>query len=96
MIPIHLFSYTVIGALNDYKDLPGIAHFLEHMLFMGSKKYPEENDYDEFLSEHAGDSNAFTDEETTNFHFEVGADFLAPALDRYYPSSRRHRPKIPV
>jgi Insulinase (Peptidase family M16) len=39
----------------------GISHYLEHMLFMGSKRYPDENDYDEYLNKHSGSSNAFTE-----------------------------------
>lgn len=38
-----------IGSFSDPPDLPGLAHFLEHMVFMGSKKYPIENAFDEFL-----------------------------------------------
>ena len=30
---------------------------------MGSEKYPEENDLDDFLSRHGGESNAWTDSE---------------------------------
>jgi predicted Zn-dependent peptidase len=41
--------------------LQGISHYLEHMLFMGSEKYPDENEYDSYLSEHGGASNAFTE-----------------------------------
>lgn len=39
----------------------GLSHYLEHMLFMGSTKYPDENEYDEFLAAHGGSSNAFTE-----------------------------------
>lgn len=36
-------SLTVnCGCLNDPLDRQGIAHFLEHMIFMGSSKYPSE------------------------------------------------------
>lgn len=31
------------------------------MLFMGSAKYPDENEYDDFLTKHGGSSNAFTE-----------------------------------
>ena len=39
----------------------GLSHYLEHMLFMGSKKYPDENEYDSYLTKHGGASNAFTE-----------------------------------
>jgi Insulinase (Peptidase family M16) len=47
-----------VGQLCD--TLPGIAHFCEHMLFIGTSKYPTENAYDQYLSSHGGSSNAFT------------------------------------
>ena len=59
-----------------------MAHFLEHMLFMGSEKYPQENDFELFISTHAGMTNAFTDVDITNFQFRVGAQSLTPTLDR--------------
>lgn len=34
-----------VGCALDPKPLYGTAHFLEHMLFMGTKKYPKENEY---------------------------------------------------
>lgn len=45
----------------------GLAHLLEHMLFMGSEKYPSENAYDNHLAKHGGFSNAFTEAECTVF-----------------------------
>ena len=33
-----------VGSALDPRPMHGIAHFLEHMLFMGTKKYPEENE----------------------------------------------------
>lgn len=52
--------------------MQGLSHYLEHMLFMGSTKYPDENEYDEFIQKNGGSSNAFTELEFTNYHFEVG------------------------
>ncbi|GBG78735.1 hypothetical protein CBR_g27959 [Chara braunii] len=72
-----------VGSFSDPLDAQGLAHFLEHMLFMGSEKFPNENDYDSFLSAHGGSSNAYTDAEHTCFHFEVNHKFLTPALDRF-------------
>ena len=34
-----------VGCSLDPKPLYGTAHFLEHMLFMGTEKYPSENEY---------------------------------------------------
>ncbi|XP_026685109.1 insulin-degrading enzyme, partial [Diaphorina citri] len=69
------------GYLSDPKDLPGLAHFCEHMLFMGTETYPAENEYNKFLSEHSGYSNAYTSADHTNYHFEVSPDHLEKTLD---------------
>jgi insulysin len=52
------------------------------MLFLGTEKYPKENEYSQFLSEHAGSSNAFTSGEHTNYYFDVSHEHLEGALDR--------------
>ena len=72
-----------IGHLSDPNNAPGLAHFLEHLLFMGTKKYPNENEYNVYLSTHSGSSNAYTDMESTNYYFDVAADKLHGALDRF-------------
>ncbi|CAH1784511.1 unnamed protein product [Owenia fusiformis] len=72
-----------IGHMSDPRDLPGLAHFCEHMLFLGTEKYPQENEYSKFLSEHAGSSNAFTSAENTNYYFDVAPEELDGALDRF-------------
>jgi len=38
-----------VGCALDPKPLYGTAHFLEHMLFMGTEKYPSENEYSKFI-----------------------------------------------
>ncbi len=50
-----------VGSFSDPQQLQGLSHYLEHMLFMGSERYPDENDYDAFLSKHGGSSNAYTE-----------------------------------
>ena len=49
-----------VGSWADPPETQGCAHFLEHLLFLGSEKYPDENAYDAFLSKHGGSSNAKT------------------------------------
>jgi insulysin len=53
------------------------------MLFLGTEKYPDENSYSSFLSAHGGSSNAYTDKEATNYHFDVQWQYFGEALDRY-------------
>jgi nardilysin len=72
-----------MGSFSDPLEAQGLAHFLEHMLFMGSTDFPDENEYDSYLSKHGGSSNAYTETEHTCYHFEVKHEFLKGALDRF-------------
>ena len=60
------------GHFDDPESMPGLAHFTEHMLFLGTEAYPEEGEYKAFLQRHGGQSNAFTGMEATGYHFSVG------------------------
>eukprot|EP00050_Salpingoeca_kvevrii_P018328 m.72932 g.72932 ORF g.72932 m.72932 type:complete len:1023 (-) comp8017_c0_seq2:242-3310(-) len=71
-----------IGSFSDPPELQGLCHFLEHMMFMGSEKYPEENDFDRFLKQHGGKANAHTENELTLYTFNMQWDRLHGALDR--------------
>ena len=63
-----------VGASSDPRTLPGLAHFTEHLVFLGSDKYPQENAYKQFLAQHGGRSNASTSLHTTTFKFEIVAN----------------------
>lgn len=71
------------GSWMDPIEYPGLAHFLEHMLFLGTKKYPEESSFDSFITEHGGTSNAFTASDFTSFMFSVDNEAFVEALDRF-------------
>lgn len=70
-----------IGSYQDPPDVEGLAHFLEHMLFMGSEKYPDENYYSKFLKSNNGGSNAFTDSLSTNYYLSIDSDAFLEAFD---------------
>ncbi|KAK9065982.1 hypothetical protein SSX86_015384 [Deinandra increscens subsp. villosa] len=72
-----------MGSFCDPLEAQGLAHFLEHMLFMGSAEFSDENEYDSYLSKHGGSSNAYTEVEHTCYHFEVKPEFLLGALRRF-------------
>ncbi|WZZ83910.1 hypothetical protein YC2023_104482 [Brassica napus] len=67
---------VAMGSFLDPPEAQGLAHFLEHMLFMGSTEFPDENEYDSYLSKHGGASNAYTEMEHTCYHFEAKREFL--------------------
>jgi len=74
---------VTVGSGSDPKDREGLAHFLEHMLFLGTEKYPEAGEYQQFISEHGGSHNAYTAFDETNYFFDVNASDLEPTLDRF-------------
>ena len=72
-----------VGCSLDPKPLFGTAHFLEHMLFMGTEKYPSENEYAEYIKNNGGMNNAYTTLVNTNYHFDCSNDGFQGALDRF-------------
>ncbi|TSJ56126.1 pitrilysin [Atlantibacter subterranea] len=71
-----------VGSLEDPKDHQGLAHYLEHMTLMGSKKYPQPDSLSEFLKMHGGSHNASTAPYRTAFYLEVENNALEGAVDR--------------
>ncbi len=71
------------GSFNDPENFTGLAHFCEHMLFLGTEKYPDKSEYSNYLSTHGGYDNAYTSTQETNYFFNIQADFLEHALDMF-------------
>lgn len=72
-----------VGTLEDQKSHQGLAHFLEHMLFLGSKKYPSADGYRNFITQRGGSSNAYTDSTNTVFYFTINNDSFKEGLDMF-------------
>lgn len=71
-----------VGSLDDPNGQLGLAHYTEHMLLMGSKKYPQPESLAEFLKKHGGSHNGSTAPYRTAFYLEVENDALPQAVDR--------------
>lgn len=71
------------GSNHDLPEYAGIAHFLEHMLFLGTEKYPDPDGYSDFISKYGGSNNAFTANEMTNYFFDIDEQQFPEALDRF-------------
>ncbi|CAF0957364.1 unnamed protein product [Didymodactylos carnosus] len=72
-----------VGSWQDPIEAQGLAHFLEHMLFMGTKKYPDVNEYSDYNQQHGGNRNAFTTDEQTVYFFDVNKNAFPEMLDRF-------------
>lgn len=72
-----------VGSGDNPPGRAGLAHFLEHMLFLGTDKYPDAAEYERFVTEHGGSRNAYTSFENTNYFFDINAPDLPVALDRF-------------
>lgn len=69
-----------VGLLEDPEAHQGLAHYLEHMCLMGSKKYPQADSLAEYLKRHGGSHNASTAPYRTAFYLEVENDALPGAV----------------
>ena len=74
---------VLTGSWSDPEEHMGMAHFLEHMLFMGTKKYPDESEYQRYIRESGGEANAFTSIDATSYMFSIDPTHLEGALDRF-------------
>jgi insulysin len=68
-----------IGSANE--TVPGLAHFLEHMLFMGSRKYPKSNNFMSKINKSGGMTNAYTSDLDTNYYFVCSTETYLSNLD---------------
>lgn len=72
-----------VGHFDDPVEREGLAHFLEHMLFLGSASFPDAGDYQHFISHHGGSHNAWTGTEHSSFYFDIEHAFYSEALHRF-------------
>ena len=66
-----------VGARNERTDRTGFAHLFEHLMFGGTRRYP---DFDLVVDDMGGESNAFTNNDYTNYYITVPCQFLEQAL----------------
>lgn len=72
-----------VGLLQDPMSQQGMAHYLEHMLFLGTERYPDPAEYFGFMTQNGGAANAYTWLDITNYMFQVNNPSFDEALDRF-------------
>ena len=79
-----------VGFFAENGDIEGLAHFCEHLLFMGNKRYPSANEFDDYITKNGGLYNASTLGDRTIYYFDVNNEAFEGALDifsEYFISS---------
>ena len=71
------------GSWDDPIDHPGMAHFVEHLLFLGTEAFPEESEYKRYIQERGGKSNASTFRGKSVYGFSIDTSYLEGALERF-------------
>ena len=94
--------YVGVGTQDDPLGLEGLAHFLEHMLFIGTEDYPEVDTLSQFVTQNGGKYNAFTSIAKTQYFFSIVPEafpealnmftsfFISPLLSEEYVERERH------
>ena len=76
-------SLRVAAGSHDVPQAwPGLAHFLEHLFFLGTERFAKEQNLMTFVQRHGGQINASTRERTTDFFFELPPAVFADGLER--------------
>ncbi|WP_348663115.1 insulinase family protein [Chlamydia vaughanii] len=71
------------GNSSDPSEFPGLAHLTEHCIFLGNKKYPDNDAFSNFLSNNNGTHNAFTSSYTTSYLFSIKSSAFLEAMDQF-------------
>lgn len=75
----HMVWYKV-GSADEPQGKAGIAHFLEHLMFKGTNKYPP-GAFNRIIRENGGEDNAFTSKDYTAYFQRIAKDRLGLVMD---------------
>lgn len=80
-LPLVAVSFWLaVGALHETDEHTGVCHFLEHMFFKGTKRYPV-GEIDRVVKGMGGYNNAATSMEYTQYHIVAPSEHLPTVLD---------------
>ena len=75
----HMVWYRV-GAADEQRGVSGIAHFLEHLMFKGTKKIAP-GEFSKIIARNGGEDNAFTGHDATSYFQRVAKDRLLLVME---------------
>lgn len=74
------FTFFHVGSRNERPGLTGVSHFMEHMMFLGAKKYGP-GEFDRVMEQSGGANNAFTSQDMTAYNDDIPTEFFAKLVD---------------
>jgi predicted Zn-dependent peptidase len=80
---VEIAVYLKVGGRNDPVDKAGLSHFLEHMLFRGTREFTSNLELETAFEAIGGAVNATTDEESTCYFSRVHPDHLADGVELF-------------
>jgi zinc protease len=75
-----IYTFYKVGSKHEYPGITGSAHFLEHMMFKGAKKYGK-GSFDKVIEKSGGQSNAYTNYDLTGYYQNLPISSLDQILD---------------
>jgi predicted Zn-dependent peptidase len=86
-VPLHdtkavtIFVFAKVGSRHETRRTNGIAHFIEHLMFKGTKKRPTTLSISRLLDGVGAGYNAFTSKDWTGYYVKINAEHTTLALD---------------
>ena len=68
------------GSMHDPSELPGLAHFCEHLIFASGKK--SDGEFEKLVGYNGGDINSYTRRDLTVFGFDILPESFLLALQQ--------------
>ncbi len=76
-----LLVLTRVGSRYESKPLNGASHFIEHLMFKGTKRRPDTTDISRTLDRYGAAYNAYTDKDVTGYYIKMDSAHTALAID---------------
>jgi len=72
---------TKVGSRYEYSEINGASHFIEHLMFKGTKRHPSTAQITRLLDAVGAEYNAYTGKDLTGYHITIAAEHLPMAVD---------------
>ena len=76
-----LMAFAKVGSRYETKSINGVSHFVEHLMFKGTKKRPDTLTISKELDRYGAEYNAFTSKDMTAYYIKIDAKHTDLAVD---------------